>query len=179
LFSTPVAIRWRYAVLWHRFLVRAASFWSNPVKSGPLLLCLIVIVAALYVIPRFIGTSSFVADTKSLEISNLIGRVRCELAKAEVDMHEQGRSQLFELQDFELEINFVVKNSGSLEAEVVGVGGNLEAGNERAQKLKLRWQAKPLVKTATIPATDRNSAAVMVDGQPVNEERQDPCQEQP
>lgn len=78
-----------------------------------------------------------------LDVRCLIEAVTVELAAAEAAQRRQNRMALFQLKDFEMEINYVARNSGTLKAEVVGVGTNLDGGSERVQKLLLRWDAIP------------------------------------
>ena len=78
-----------------------------------------------------------------LQVKELIEAVRTELAAAEESRRKRGDLPLFELKDFEMEINYLVRNSGGTKAEVIGVGTNLDALSERVQKLRLRWAAIP------------------------------------
>ena len=78
-----------------------------------------------------------------LDVRCLIEAVTVELAAAEAAQRRENRMALFQLEDFEMEINYVARNSGTLKAEVVGVGTNLDGGSERVQKLLLRWAAIP------------------------------------
>jgi len=147
----------------------------RPVNAGHLLLLLAVVTGILYVVPRFIRTQAEV-DTKSLEIEELITKVRCELASAEIKMRERGDLQLFELQDFRLELNFVVRSTGKLEAQVVGVGSAFETGNERVQKLTLNWKANPEERIVTIPATTADPIDLTVDGELPKALERKPCE---
>jgi len=85
-----------------------------------------------------------------VEVKDLIREVKTELVAADREMLKNGEAALFQLRDFEMEIQFVVRRSGDLHAEVVGVGGGAGASSESVQKLKLHWDVVPS-KTVTVP----------------------------
>jgi len=154
---------------------KASSWFLSPISMGHLLVLLVVGTAVLYILPRFLA-KPVVVDTKSLEIEELITKVRCELAMAEKKMRDRGDLQLFELEDFKLELNFVVRSSGKLEAQVVGVGSALEAGNERVQKLTLNWKAKPESRESILPAIDAAAGEISIDGMAPKALEHGPCE---
>jgi len=157
-------------------LARRASNWLvSPINVGHLLLLLVVVTGILYVLPRFMK-KQVVVDTESLEIEELITKVRCELATAEMKMRDRGDLQLFELDEFKLELNFVVRSTGKLEAQVVGVGSALETGNERVQKLTLNWKAKPETRVSNILPTDPAAGEITIDGVSPKAMEHGPCE---
>ncbi len=78
-----------------------------------------------------------------VEVKDLIREVKAELVAADQEMLKNGEAALFQLKEFEMEIQFVVRRSGDLRAEVVGVGGGAGASSESIQKLKLHWDVVP------------------------------------
>lgn len=77
-----------------------------------------------------------------LGVQELIEKVKSELVGTEKKRVEANESPLFMLQDFELEINFVVKENtaqkGDFDFKVVTVGGAADYGYEKTQRIKLR-----------------------------------------
>lgn len=143
-----------------------ARIWNERMKLGPLLVALLVAGAAYFVMAQL------ATDTKSLEISSLITQVRCELNKAETDMRRRGELGILKLEDFDLEINFVVKKSGSLQATVAGMGGGLGGDSERVQKLHLHWKGKSELETYDIAVSDPQTVSV----EKLNAQPEEPCQ---
>lgn len=84
-----------------------------------------------------------VIPQRTLGIKCLVESVKAELVAAENSYRQKNEAPLFELKDFEMEINYLVRNSGGIKAEVIGVGTNLDSGSERVQKLRLTWTAIP------------------------------------
>jgi hypothetical protein len=80
-----------------------------------------------------------------LGVQELIERVKSELVATERKRVEANEAPLFILQDFELEINFVVKENstqkGDFDFKVVTVGSAADYGSENTQKVKLRMTA--------------------------------------
>jgi NTP-dependent ternary system trypsin peptidase co-occuring protein len=95
--------------------------------------------------------------SQPLEIKDLIGRVREELAAAETDMLKRHDLALFRLKDFEMEINYVIRTGSVVKTEVVGVGTDLNVDRERVQKLTLRWAVCPERIHGTVPASKSDS----------------------
>lgn len=91
--------------------------------------------------------SIFNKDSAELGVQDLIEKVKDELIKTEQKRIKDGRDPLFELKDFELEINFVVTNrnkeSGGFDFKVVTLEGERDISSERIQKVKLRMAAIP------------------------------------
>jgi len=98
-------------------------------------------VLVLFLISNFF--ERFVETRPRVEVKDLIREVKTELVAADKEMIKNGEAALFQLRDFEMEIQFVVRRSGDLRAEVVGVGGGAGASSESVQKLKLHWDVVP------------------------------------
>ena len=94
---------------------------------------------------------------RPLEVRELIEAVSEQLAAVDASRREKNLLPLFQLRDFEMEINYVVRNSGGAKAEVVGIGTNLDTVNERVQKLHLRWDAVGSQKREIKSTIDPNS----------------------
>src|SRR5262245_31478110 len=103
-------------------------------------------VLASFVVPLLLGVGvGFYAGRRiqpplseqPLDVRCLIESVKAELVAAEKAQRQRNEAALFELKTFDMEINYLVRNSGGLKAEVVGVGTNLDSGSERVQKLHL------------------------------------------
>jgi len=87
-------------------------------------------------------------DTSAhLGIDDLVTKIRSELEKVEVQRQSVGEQALFEMKNFDLEISFVVKQTGKaegkLEAEVITIGGAVERSKEAAQKVTLHMDVIP------------------------------------
>jgi hypothetical protein len=86
-----------------------------------------------------------VNDTTGLEIASLIRNVKSELVKADQYRIANNEMALFKLRDFSMEISFTVrkvnKGGAKIDYKFVTVDGGTETGNEKVQKLFLRWDA--------------------------------------
>ena len=84
-------------------------------------------------------------DTTGLEIASLIRNVKSELVKADQYRIANNEMALFKLRDFSMEISFTVrkvnKGGAKIDYKFVTVEGGTETGNEKVQKLFLRWDA--------------------------------------
>jgi hypothetical protein len=84
-------------------------------------------------------------DTSGLEIASLIRNVKSELVKADQYRIDNNEMALFKLKDFSMEISFTVrkvnKGGAKIDYKFVTVEGATETGNEKVQKLFLRWDA--------------------------------------
>ena len=102
-----------------------------------------------------------------LEIKDLVQEVRAELAAVEKDMREKGEIALFELDKFELELNFVVrastKDTVGAKTELVTAESEIEKGSEKVQKLTLHWNAaKPGRVVGVEPGSNVLSNAALI-----------------
>jgi hypothetical protein len=109
----------------------------SSVKLSRVLPAVVVAMASAFFTGRNWPASS---SERPLEVKCLVEAVKNQLAAVEASQREQGQAPLFELKDFEMEIQYVVRNSGGAKAEVVGIGTSLDSASERVQKLRLRWE---------------------------------------
>lgn len=138
----------------------------KPVPMRRVVLVVALIVATCALLFRQ-GMRTTLADDQSLEVRDLIRKVKSELAAAELDMYRNNEPALFKLQDLEMEVHFVVRSSGGARAEVVGVGADADISNEKVQKLKLRWIVKPETVVSTVPPSPvKGNPDVTIDAQP-------------
>jgi hypothetical protein len=125
---------------------RLSRFLNHRFKLWHVAVAMIGLLVGANFLERFVETRPRV------EVKDLIREVKAELVAADQEMLKKGEAALFQLKDFEMEIQFVVRRSGDLHAEVVGVGGGAGASSESVQKLKLHWDALP-PKAGSVPAT--------------------------
>jgi NTP-dependent ternary system trypsin peptidase co-occuring protein len=82
-----------------------------------------------------------------LGIEDLVNRLRGELEQMEVDRVAAGKSALFEVKNFDLELAFVIKESekqsGKIEYEVVTAEMEREVGREQTHKIILHLDLVP------------------------------------
>ena len=135
-------------------------------------LAAVVLVAALtaailVMFPNLGRQRASLADDEPLEVKTLIRKVKEELQAAELERVNQKELPLLQLQDFEMEINFVVRNAGGVRAEVVGIGSNIDLATERVQKLKLRWTALPATQKSVAPREFSKQPDVDIPAEPV------------
>ena len=80
----------------------------------------------------------------SVSVSELIAQIRNELVNAEAERRAKGNDPLLELQQVEIEVNFVVGASetrkGGLDLKVITLGGEKERRREEVQKVKIVLQ---------------------------------------
>ena len=84
-------------------------------------------------------------EHESLGLAQLIQSVRSELAESHEQLVKSGKPDMFQVKDFDLEINFVAKaNSqvkGGFEYQVLTAESSVERSAEKAQKIKLHLVA--------------------------------------
>ena len=80
---------------------------------------------------------------EGLQLKTLIRQVKTELQQADMEAIEKGEPALFQLKDFELDVNVVAKGSISGNAQIVTVGSSAEVSSERVQRIHLRWVVDP------------------------------------
>lgn len=115
------------------------------VKSDTIIVIVIILLLGFLLYNhRKSGLSSNNDDTR-LGVKELIEKVRGELIELDRKRIEANEAHLFELKDFELEVNFVVKESntqkGAFDFKVVTVGGEAGFSSEQTQKIVLRMTA--------------------------------------
>lgn len=84
-------------------------------------------------------------DAPSVDIKDLITSVKSALAQIEQENITKNEAALFEVKDFDLELNFIVrkdeKGSGRIETKVLTFGAEELYGSENVQKIKLHLTA--------------------------------------
>ena len=92
-------------------------------------------------------------DTCGIGITDLVRQVKKELLALEDSMVKHNENALFQLKDFEMEINFVVRENTSAKIqgnyEVVAVEGSKDYSNEKVQKIILHWETEKSIDTFT------------------------------
>lgn len=80
----------------------------------------------------------------SVSVSALIAHIRSELVKAETERRERGDDPLLELQQVEIEVNFLVETSdavkGGFDLKVITLGSENQLRREDVQKVKIVLQ---------------------------------------
>lgn len=138
-----------------------ADFFKRKISfSYSLILFLTVVLLAYFFIIRSTGELSKNeikrCDTCGIGITDLVRQVKKELLALEDSMVNNNENALFRLKDFEMEINFVVRENTSTKLqgnyEVVAVEGSKDYGNEKVQKIILHWETeKPLISAPPDP----------------------------
>lgn len=137
-----------------RIVERLRRLLNRPIKLWQCLVAVLAILLAVNFLQRL-------TETQHLEVKDLIRKVKDELVAADLEAIHKREAPLFVLKDFEMEIQFVVRRSGDLKAEVVGVGGAAGVGSESVQKLKLHWDIAP-PRNGSVPPTESSSKAADV-----------------
>jgi len=130
--------------IWHRM----RSFWR---KKIPLFVVVPMVVVPLlpevfrHFQARRLGGQSSPSDNHALGIDELVREVKKELVATEREMREKREASLFELDRFEMELNFVVRSETSSKAgahtELVTAESEITSGSEKVQRLTLHWKA--------------------------------------
>jgi hypothetical protein len=109
----------------------------------------IVVVAGTWFIIMFRQQSAAIQqhENSDLGVEDLVNRLRGELEQMEEDRLSSGKPALFQVRNFDLELDFVIKSSqkqhGKIEYEVVTAEMEREFGNERTHKLTLHMELIP------------------------------------
>jgi Trypsin-co-occurring domain 2 len=102
----------------------------------------IVLLGGLFVYKHWFSGSRKPVEEQQLNIDNLISKVRDELTKADLKLRASNQASMFELDEFVLELNFVVKSATSANAglttELIAVGAEQQYANEQVQKITLK-----------------------------------------
>ncbi len=155
-----------------KFLVKRISVISGELLRKKLSMKFVLLIAFLLLVPNIatflrptiLRLPSARENDEGLGIRELIRTVKLELQETE----EQGRTNkeaaLFQLKDFDLEINFIVhshsKGKAGVDYHFVAVGAETEVGLEEIQKIKLHMIAIP-PRREVVPQTSSR-----VSGQP-------------
>jgi len=143
--------------------------WLKKLRA-PVPYWVVLLVGLLAIVPVVGGFISAPSNNGSSEeelgIQQLITSVKDELTKADRERQNKGELALFEVKDFDLEINFTVKKSksldGKLEYKVVTADSKVDVAQEKIQKITLHMatiQPAPV----EIPPSDQNVTAPHTD----------------
>lgn len=146
-----------------------------------ILLILVLLLAAPYLLrlldfEALVGKRPVAKDLTSLGqplgVKALIRAVKKELYEADRERIEKDEAALFRVENFELEINFIVSNrtkgSAELGPQFIVVNKEMDIASERVQKIKLfitvnrEQERKGKIATGPFPATDSKSEDLAV-----------------
>lgn len=117
-----------------------------PIKQEIIIVTGIVFLVLLLVLSYRSSTSDNNPSSK-LGIKELINKVRSELVETNIQLLKEDKPALFEVREFELELNFVIKEStndkAGFEFNAVTVGSDTEFSSEKLQKITLKMTAVP------------------------------------
>lgn len=125
--------------MWKRGAIERVALWLWPP-----LFTIVAFAAFLKYAPAQLD--SVVAPSENpdgLQLKTLIRQVKTELQQADLEAIERNEPALFQLKDFELDVNVVARGTGTGSAEIVVFGSNVEVSRERIQRIHLRWIADP------------------------------------
>jgi hypothetical protein len=125
---------------------RFKAMWGRSVSLGTILSALIVVLLLYEGLPRLAAhllRQSVASLPEGLELKDFIIKVKSDLEAADRAAVVQGQVPLLELQDVELEANFVVQSHAETEVKLVTVNGTALAGLERSQKIVLHLKPVP------------------------------------
>lgn len=95
-------------------------------------------------------------EAEGLQLKTLIRQVKKELQEADQEALDNNEAALFELKEFDLDVNILASGKTIHDAKVVTVGSNVEVGRERVQHIHLVWTAareeNAVVNEGSIPA---------------------------
>jgi hypothetical protein len=126
---------------------------SKPLGKGLLvkgLVALVILLAAGQILTyvrlrRAIEPEVRAFEDEPLGIAQVVRRVKQELYEADIERDERGEAALFELDSFDLELNFVVETRGAAKAgtdfALVVLGKEAEVSSQRIQKIHLHMKA--------------------------------------
>jgi hypothetical protein len=107
-----------------------------------LILGVIVLLSALLIYKHWFGGSTAQPVEPQLNIDNLISKVREELAATDLKLRQANQANMFQLDEFVLELNFVVRNgtnaNAGVKTELIAVGAGEEYAKEQVQKITLK-----------------------------------------
>ena len=119
-----------------------------------LIAMVIVLLAALLIYKHWFGESKTAGEEQQLNIDNLISKVREELASTDLKLRAANQANMFQLEEFVLELNFIVKSgttaNAGLKTELIAIGADQEYSKEQVQKITLKM---------TVPEARRDTLA--------------------
>jgi hypothetical protein len=143
----------------------------NPLKLDLVLGAVIVLLVAIIIYNHRRIVIHESNKEEGLGVKDLIENVKKELVETEKNRLAANEPALFEIKDFDLEINFVVSTrrtlTGQLEYKVVTVGDETQVSSERVQKITLHMTAIP----PNIQKEKASESPLNTEGAPVTSEQ--------
>jgi hypothetical protein len=127
--------------------------------SSKLEIGIVILIIGLFLFLFYIHRKSTLSteNNQKLGVTELIQQVKKELVEMEEKRVQTKEAPLFVVKEFELEVNFVVKENynqkGDFDFKVVTVGNETDLGTEKTQKITLRMTTI-LPEQQTSQATD-------------------------
>ena len=115
-------------------------------KTDEIIISIVILILVFLLVYKYLKREPPEVD-QALNIDKLIQQVKLDLEKVDEERIKQQKAALFKVDDFDLELNFVVKQTTSSEAsakpvyELVTIGGKTEVSAEKIQKIKLHMKA--------------------------------------
>jgi hypothetical protein len=107
-----------------------------------LIIAVIVLLAALLVYKHWFSPTKGPVEEQQLNIDNLISKVREELTRTDEKLRAANEANMFQLDEFVLELNFVVKSgttaNAGVKTELIAVGAGQDYTEEQVQKITLK-----------------------------------------
>ena len=154
-------------------IIGAMSNITNLKLDDMLLVVIIILLIFMLIHKHWSDRLGKANQPEEIGISNLVERVRTELRQAEEKRLNDNDPSLFKLENVDLEINFVIKHSGTANAgitlEPVTVGGQTEVSAEKVQKVTLHLKTNPAERYQESSATgkfDQNEKFETVEPKP-------------
>ena len=127
---------------------RLKRLMSQRVPMWQELLLLGILAMASFLLTRFPKESFSGTDgLVRIQLEQFIREVRAEMEQMEVNRMNEGRDAVFYASDFDLEVNFVLKQqqkgSAKLEYDVVTAEVSREIGHESTHKIVLHMKMQP------------------------------------
>lgn len=150
----------------------------SSVTTDLILAVLIIslIAAMVYNHRRTEKAKSTPTDAVEIDIKDLIVGVKTALGNVERERIVRKEGPLFEVKDFDLELNFVVKRAntatGEIEAKVVTLGSESQYSQESIQKVRLHLTTLPTKQETGSPSANgipHKEETVIGDVPPVKE----------
>jgi len=130
--------------------LRKYALWASGILETRISLKLVVAVVLILLLPQIVPYihSRFAQapppqarPPEGLGITDLIRKVKQELAAADEQARQNREAALFQMKDFDLELSFMVQarsvTHGKVNYELVAVDSETQTGSERVQKIRL------------------------------------------
>ena len=150
------------------------SLLGTPRVSGKVRQVILLVWTPLVTIAAFLLLLSYMSHrvgtlppgndpaAQGLQLKTLIRQVKTELQQADMEAIKNGEPALFQLKDFELDVNVVAKGSITGNAQIVTVGSSAEVSSERVQRIHLRWVVDPEAQKLAIETAKIDTKATRI-----------------